>query len=194
MTDPSTNLKDQRGHTGTDAASLRAVALMRSLFWQNVMREMLSSLAMISGKQSGLPGVVDATGAPVDADLFDGRLAVVTRLGQRIPIAAVSPLFACGIASTLADRCLSSAVECTVFQIQTPGGEVFTLPLHEIQGFHSLNADLIERLKDATRNDSTDGDISEPFGFAAYTSLTRTKFPAGVLAPYQFAENAEPAD
>lgn len=148
--------------------AMEGVTVARELFWQNVMREILTSLSVIS-----------STGAPAgEGDLFDGRLAVITQLGQRIPIAGVMPLFACGIDTSDTERELSLAVECTVFQIRTPGGEVFTLPLHEMRSFHSLSEELIERIRKESsgrQDDSTEE--HEPFGFAAYTSLARTKLP-----------------
>ena len=161
------------------SGNIEGVTAARELFWQNVIREMLTSLSVLgASKDKDKPLAVDAAGlpVPVQGDLFDGRLAVVTSLGQRIPIAAVSPLFACGIQTSDADRALSMAVECTVFQINTPSGEVFTIPLHEIRGFHSLSEQLIDQLKDASTA-AGDSDQAEPFGFAAYTSLARTNLP-----------------
>jgi hypothetical protein len=77
-----------------------------------------------------------------------------------------------------ASRELSTDVQCTVYQIRTPEGEVHTLPIHEIRSFHSLSPDLIERLKQAARaQNAADGkpDLGEdvPFGFAAFTSTAR---------------------
>ena len=98
----------------------------RELYWQNVIREMLSALAVAAAESGGRlgSGAADkATGsAPID-DMFDGRLAVVTRLGQRIAIADVVPLFACSVPGQKAssnDRHLSMDVQCTIFQIHTP--------------------------------------------------------------------------
>ena len=70
-------------------------------------------------------------------------------------------------------------MECTVFQIRTPPGEVFTLPLSEIRGFHSLSPELVEKLQrqaEAQLNHLTGGPDEEnqqPFGFAAFTSLSK---------------------
>jgi len=125
---------------------------------------------------------LDPAGQPLQGDLFDGRVAIITTLGQRIPIGAVYPLFACGIQTTEAYRALSLAVECTVFQIHTPGGEVFTIPLHEVRAFHSLSEQLIDQIKDASAGQGG-ADQQEPFGFAAYTSLARTNLPAEVISP-----------
>jgi len=181
------------------------VGELRELFWQNVIREMLTSLSMLSMKleaQAGAekmdPGQViidtpDGTivhGGPSEqneheeaeieeASLFDGRLAVITTLGNRIPIADVHPLFACGVTHNSDARSLATAVECTVFQIRTPPGEVFTLPLSEIRGFHSLSPELIEKLQrqaEAQLNHMSGGPDEEnqqPFGFAAFTSLAQ---------------------
>jgi hypothetical protein len=61
------------------------------------------------------------------------------------------------------------AVECTVFRIQTPEGEVFTFPVHEIRGIASLTEELIKQLEQASlgrmRPDSA---APGPFGFAAF--------------------------
>lgn len=185
------------------------VAELRELFWQNVIREMLTSLSMLSMKLEAqrqaeriTPGSViistpegtitqggsDAETADEaeeegdvsdEASLFDGRLAVITTLGNRIPIADVHPLFACGITSNASERSLATAVECTVFQVSTPQGEVYTLPLSEIRGFHSLSPRLVAMLQqqaEAQLNQITGGSGSEtdqPFGFAAFTSLAK---------------------
>jgi len=139
----------------------------RELFWQNVVREMLTSLSVLHAKLEAQPPQ-----DPAEENIFDGRVAVVTTLGARIPIGSVTPLFACGIAETAAERALSQDVECTVFQIETPEGEVFTLPLQEIRSIHALSHELIEQIKAATGG----GDPAEmPFGFAAFTSLARSR-------------------
>lgn len=183
----------------------RHVGELRELFWQNVIREMLTSLSMLSMKMEAQAGaqkmadnqvIIDTPegtmtqGGSPDVDdededesgeesLFDGRLAVITTLGNRIPIADVHPLFACGVTNNADDRSLATAVECTVFQIRTPPGEVYTLPLSEIRGFHSLSPELVERLQrqaEAQLNHLTGGPDEEnqqPFGFAAFTSLAK---------------------
>src|SRR4051812_39766329 len=114
---------------------LEGVATARELFWQNLMRVMLTSLSVLSAsrrKRRSLPeGEQRDQGRQGDqttkdqaergdqppGDLFDGRLAIVTSLGQRVPIGAVYPLFACGIPTSDGDKSLSMAVECTVFQV-----------------------------------------------------------------------------
>jgi hypothetical protein len=153
----------------------------RELFWQNVMREMLTSLSVMTagGIGYGTPGP-DGKPTPV---LFDGRLGVITSSGSRVPIAAVVPLFACGVGGTEQDKALSIAVECSVFQLHTPKGEVFTLPLHEMRGFHSVSEELMERMAKSVRDKSRSRDereSAEPFGFAAFTSIARSR---GSAAP-----------
>lgn len=138
----------------------------RELFWHNVVREFLTNLAIVSAQHSTLPSV------PED-NPFDGRLAIITSQGVRIAIGAISPMFACGINGSQDDRDLSMDVECTVFQIETPEGEVFTLPLHEIRSFHALTANLIEQIKAAARPEGESADGQMPFGFAAFTAMAR---------------------
>ncbi len=143
------------------------IVAARELFWHNAMREILTSLSVASlSRQSG-----DGQANPADA-LFDGRLAVLTRAGERIPIAEVFPLFACGINGSDSERALSIAVECTVFQIRTPDGQVFTLPLHEMRAFHALSPEIMKELQELARRIGEENDeerIKRPFGFAAFT-------------------------
>ena len=112
-------------------------------------------------------------------DLFDGRTAVITRLGQRIPIADVYPVFACSVPSASEhDRMLSADVQCSVFQIRTPSGEVYTLPVHEIVAVHALSEALVKRLEEAAAeafDKEQEGENHQPFGFAAFTSLARSE-------------------
>ena len=162
----------------------------RELFWQNVVREMLIGLAGVPSRQNepqpanGDANKPDANSADsaksdsaLDPALLDGRLAIITKSGQRIPIAAVFPLFAWGVSAPAArDLCL--AIECTIFQIKTPDGHVLTVPLHEIRTFHALSPELMERLersarRRAARRDAQGDDDAPPFGFAAFTSLAR---------------------
>jgi hypothetical protein len=160
----------------------------RELFWHNVLREILTSLSMLCALRPPAPtdqatkdaaadaaadGLVPADDSGFDPSLFDGRLAVMTRGGERVAIADVYPLFACGI-NTQKDRGLSVALECSVFQIRTPNGHVFTLPLHEIRAFHSLTPELMKRLERAARRRKGVKGAEEeqvPFGFAAFTSM-----------------------
>lgn len=165
----------QPGPPRPDAMDPDRMIAVRDLFWDNVVRDMLNALSVLAQQQP---------------DQFDGRFAVLTRWGERIPIAHVFPLFACSIPGTQEDRDMSAAVQCTVFRIVTPAGEVFTLPVHEIRSLHTLSSELVERLqKTAEKTDSPDGQAQRkrrrddgeeeesedkrPFGFAAYTSLPK---------------------
>ncbi len=162
---------------------------VRELFWQNVIREMLTALSTAAmrrdaeiqaAKRRVMTTSIDTAegrireavieSEPPEDNLFDGRLAVITSQGTRIPLAGVMPMFACGINTSDHERRLSVAVECTVFQLRTPTGEVYTLPLHEIRGFHALTPELVETLKSQA---SPGLQADEPFGFAAFTSLAR---------------------
>lgn len=105
---------------------------------------------------------------------FDGRMGVVTTHGVRIGIADVYPLFACTIGETNLERALSEDVQCSVFQIRSPQGEVFTLPVHEIRSFHSLSEELMAQIASAGSGEDEEGTrTSVPFGFGAFTSLAR---------------------
>jgi hypothetical protein len=159
---------------------LTGVVQARDLFWRNVMREILTSLSVASlsrrtaQEQAGADGQGDAE--PEGEDLFDGRLAILTHAGERIAIAEVYPLFACGIQTSRSSRALSMAVECSVFQIRTPSGEVFTLPLQEMRGFHAMTPELMQALSDEARKRAEETSMektAEPFGFAAFTSLAK---------------------
>lgn len=164
---------------------------MRDLFWQNVMREMLTSLAVMwqqladGPPQSETPSEAppkapaepssDQQANTPDPALFDGRLGIITRGGDRIAIASIVPLYACG-ASAPSARDLALAIECTIFQIRTPDGHVFTIPIHEIRSFHALSPEVMQRLERAARRRAARRESDEdapPFGFAAFTSLTR---------------------
>jgi len=164
---PATVVRRAQAAPTTGAAY---TAANRELFWNNVMREMLSALSVMWAKRS------DAPPPAGEEDMFDGRLGIITVTGQRIPIGSVFPLFACGVPQNVADRRLSMEVEFTVFQIGTPEGQSFTIPLHEIRAFHSLSDTLVETLKKASADaqaPDANGD-QMPFGFAAFTSLART--------------------
>lgn len=106
---------------------------------------------------------------------FDGRMAVITQLGVRIAIADVYPLFACSVGETSLERALSEDVQCSVFQIRRPQGEVHTLPVHEIRSFHSLSEQLMRQIAAASsREDQSGVKTTVPFGFGAYTSLAKS--------------------
>ena len=187
---------------GVVSDSLTRTIRARQLFWNNVMREMLCSLAMMSSQAAAVtppdrprqlvPGDVGATPvipsdeSPARLPIFDGRLGVILANGTRVPIANIRAVFALGVTKTARDRWLSETVECTVFEITTPEGEVLTLPLHEIRAFHSLSEDLLKKLEDASRSQGSEDDQEHPFGFAAYTSLSRSRqepdIPAAGLA------------
>jgi len=137
---------------------LESIASVRELFWSNVIREMLVSLATAHANKDG-------------NDIFDGRLAVVTSLGERIPIADVKPVMNYGVNDAGLGRQLSAMLQCTVFQIITPAGEVYTLPVHEIRGFHSMSEELLRQIEAAAPKPESEGE--QPFGFAAFTSLSR---------------------
>ena len=217
MDQPHPHTPNPAAFSGSDTGLAQyrpPVGELRELFWQNVIREMLTSLSMVSMKLEAehhaervAPGsvIIDTPegtitqGTPIgpgtedgeegedleveveseEASLFDGRLAVITTLGNRIPIADVHPLFACGVTHNSDERSLATAVECTVFQIRTPQGEVFTLPLSEIRGFHSLSPELVEKLQmqaEAQLNQLSgrpNEENQQPFGFAAFTSLAK---------------------
>lgn len=164
-----------------------AAMARRELFWNNVIREMLTALsAMRLARDSQ---VYDPSAEEHLRDTFDGRLAVVTSLGARIPIAEVHPLFACSVNTSAEQRELSEQVQCTVFQIRTPGGEVYTLPVHEIRSFHALTPELLAQIEAQARaqdeaaaagrgEPAEDQDTKRPFGFAAFTSLSQPGKPA----------------
>lgn len=126
----------------------------RTVFWQNVVREMLVALPALGAAHP---------------QVMDGRIALLTRGGERIPIAGVEPLFPCSVAAPETIQ-LCMAVQCTVFNIRTPSGEVFTVPLEEIRAVHSLSDELVRQLEQAVEEISGGGN-GEPFGFAAFTSL-----------------------
>lgn len=164
----------------------------RELFWQNVVREILTELSTICALRAPElpPGSAEqpkpAAEAPsnksepspdepaFDPSMFDGRMGVITTTGQRIAIANVACLFGAG-PTKAGERGLSLAVECSVFQIRTPDGHVFTLPLHHIRAFHSVSPELIERVQKShsRRRSRRNGEPPLPFGFAAFTSMAR---------------------
>lgn len=174
------------GQTPTPPASIQRVhpaelvQVRRDLFWQNVVREVLMGLAAAAAESAGRlePSAAAAASGttPVD-DMFDGRMAVITTLGQRIPIADVVPVFACSAPRTSNDRLLSADIQCTVFRIRTPGGENYTLPITQIVGVHSMSDALAEQLEAAAQEmEEEDADGNKmPFGFAAYTSLAQAE-------------------
>jgi hypothetical protein len=195
--------------SSTRSLSPRETQSYRELFWQNVMREVLVSLMLSTSKDAAAAGAAGAgeaggarsgatkSGAPAagSSHVLDGRLGVITHNGQRIPIAGIFPVFAASMAHSQQELAMSALLQCTVFQVHTPGGEVFTLPLHEIRGFHSLTEGLMAELEANARAESTgESAQQEPFGFAAFTSLSRAGLPhdegvqdkaAGTDAPFE---------
>lgn len=142
------------------ATDPRETKLLREMLWHNVVREMLCALCLETGQ-------ADATGKP---RVLDGRLTIITFRGERIPIGAVRPLMNFGVGRTREEKMLSMMLQGTVFQIVTPDGDVFTLPIHEIRGLHALSESIMQQLQAAA--ESSEGEQpGVPFGFAAFTSL-----------------------
>lgn len=162
-----------------DPYPVARVQIRRDVFWQNVCREILLGLAAAASESAGRSGIgpTDAEMSPSPtSELFDGRMAVLTVSGQRIPIADVYPVFAFSVPGDMESRIRSSDVQCTVFRITTPTGENFTLPISQIVGVHSFSQSLIEQMEQAQDAlDDADADDGVPFGFAAYTSLARSE-------------------
>jgi hypothetical protein len=150
----------------------------RDVFWSNVVREILMALAAAAASSSGRldpgPAAASASTSPVD-ELFDGRMGLITTLGQRIPIADIVPVFACTMTGCKSAQTRSSDVQCTVYRITTPTGESYTLPISQIIGVHSLTEALIEQLEEATAEYDEDTGDRIPFGFGAYTSLAQSE-------------------
>ena len=91
----------------------QAAIARRELFWNNVIREMLTALSVMRLARDSQ--VYDPQAEEHLRDTFDGRLAVVTSLVARIPIAEVHPLFACSVNSSAEQGEISEQVQCTVF-------------------------------------------------------------------------------
>jgi hypothetical protein len=141
----------------------RAIAHTRTLFWHNVVREMLNDLSIM---------------CQTHPDLFDGRFGIVTHQGVRVGIKSIFPLFACSIPGTSWEREASVAVQCTVFRIATPDGEIYTLPVHEIAAVHSMTPELIEQMSRAEQEIEGDQEGEKrPFGLAAFTALPKVPTP-----------------
>ncbi len=157
---PQKNCKSEPLPKGMTLEDLQSVASVRELFWTNVIRELLVSLATAAADESNQ-----------DRSVFDGRLAIVTTRGERIPIANVKPIMGFGVNDSGLGKKLSAMLQCTVFQILTPAGDVYTLPVHEIRGFHAMSEDLLRQIEAPTPG--RDGEEDKPFGFAAFTSIAR---------------------
>lgn len=156
------------------------VQARRDVFWQNVTREVLMAMAAAAaantGRVSPTPKGAASSPSPV-SDMFDGRMGIITTLGQRIPIADVIPVFAVSRPGCPEDRARSNDVQCSVFRISTPSGESYTLPIHHITGVHSMSDALANQLEAAARQmeETDETGTALPFGFAAYTSLARSE-------------------
>lgn len=131
---------------------------LRTSYWQNVVREMLAAFSILTHRMP---------------EIADGRVSIVTTLGERIPLAGVEPLFPCTVVNDPRERQLCIAVQCTVFNIRTPLGEVVTIPLHEIVSVRVLSDELMRELEEAFNTSGANGEKGEPFGFAAFTSLAK---------------------
>lgn len=179
-------------------ASASHAADLREAFWHDMCREILTTLSAEGLRRAekspgiDLPGggqmVSSVSPAPPEPELFDGRMAVLTHGGERIAIGEVYPMLACGISGDEADRAVSQAVECSIFQIKTPAGELWTIPVHEIRAFHALTPELMKQIEQAGRQNrsrrrgSEDRDM--PFGFEAYTSLAKGERDRQEADPY----------
>jgi hypothetical protein len=154
------NPKPANGRASVLQMAPEQFVALRDLFWHNVVREMLTGLMVVAEKRP---------------ELLDGRFAVLTQGGERIPIAQVTPVFGMSMRGNAAEQQASTAVQMTVFRVATPDGEVFTLPVHEIRGFHELTPELLARLQQAEDMEETsagDGQ-SRPFGLAAFQALPK---------------------
>ncbi|MBL8886581.1 MAG: hypothetical protein JNK16_07965 [Phycisphaerales bacterium] len=140
----------------------RETKLLREMLWHNIVREMLTALCLETGQ-------ADASGKP---RVLDGRLTVITFRGERIPIGAVRPLLNFGFGNTRAEKQLSMMLQGTVFQVITPDGDVFTLPIHEIRGLHALSESIMQELQAAAES-IENTEPHKPFGFAAFTSIAQ---------------------
>lgn len=199
LTDPSgyghvPSAADAAG--ASEAFPIARTQIRRDVFWQNVCREILMALAAAASHASGRldegPAAAENSPSPVN-ELFDGRMGLITTLGQRIPIADVVPMFAYSMAGCADDRARSGDVQCTVFRITTPTGETYTLPISQIVGVHSLSASLIEQIEDSEEGQEDEqGRI--PFGFGAYTSLARSEQQARQQAGQQGDQDPDSPD
>jgi len=171
---------------------------LREAFWHDMCREILTTLSVEGLRRRNKPAGVPLPGGgqlvstvvppPSEPELFDGRMAILTHGGERIAIGEVYPMLACGISGDMADRTVSQAVECSIFQILTPAGELYTVPVHEIRAFHALTPELMRKLEQAGRVNRSQRKGSEnrdmPFGFEAYTSLARAEREQQAVDPY----------
>ncbi|MGD1915800.1 MAG: hypothetical protein ACFCBV_06410 [Phycisphaerales bacterium] len=180
------------------ATSARNAVELRQAFWHDMCREILTTLSAEGLRRQDRPAGVELPGGgqlvstvtppPSEPELFDGRIAILTHGGERIAIGEVHPMLACGINGDLADRTVSKAVECSIFQVMTPAGELYTVPVHEIRAFHALTPELMKKLEQAGRVNRSQRSGAEdrdmPFGFEAYTSLARAEREQQSADPY----------
>lgn len=182
------NRRSGPGMASTQASATHAMSL-REAFWHDMCREILTTLSVEALRRRERPvavalpegGQLVSPQKPEgpESELFDGRMAILTHGGERIPIGEVYPMLACGVNGDAATRVVSQAVECSIFQVLTPAGELYTLPVHEIRAFHALTPELMRQLEEAGRQNrsrrSGGEDRDMPFGFEAYTSLARAE-------------------
>ncbi len=152
------------------------IDMTRRLFWENVVRDMLTGLSVELGRARAEQMKANAGQAdPQAVPMYDGRVAVITRLGARIPIADVQPMLACSVAGNPSQRSISADVQSTIFQIRTPAGEIFTLPLAEIATVHVLSPEVMAQLESANARNTGEGEgEARPFGYRAFTELARS--------------------
>lgn len=188
------------GRSGSKGSSALASAshamALREAFWHDMCREILTTLSAeglrrrekTPGMELPGGGQLVSSFTPPEPELFDGRMAVITHAGERIAIGEVYPMLACGISGDEADRAVSQAVECSIFQILTPAGELWTIPVHEIRAFHALTPELMQQIEQAGRQNRSrrhgGEDRDMPFGFEAYTSLARGERERQEADPY----------
>lgn len=191
---------------GRMASADHAMSLRRA-FWQDMCREILTTLSVEGLRHREQASTLELSGggqlvsnvtpepasneeskADPGGSLFDGRMAILTHGGERIPIGEVYPMLACGVNGDPADRVVSQAVECSIFQVLTPAGELYTVPVQEIRAFHALTPELMRKLEQAGRDNRSrrrsGSDRNMPFGFEAYTSLARAEREQQSADPY----------
>lgn len=153
-----------------EAMSPRQVLELRQLLWTNLLRETLSALCMETERLER----ARRDGAEPDggAHPLDGHVALMTATGERIQVAGVKPAMQFAVARTAHERQVAMALDSTIFQIRTPAGDIFTLPVSEVTGIHGLSDSIMRQLQAAERP-SDEGQEAQPFGFAAYTSVAR---------------------
>lgn len=174
-------IEPTRMHDGAHEWPNRRVLHRRELFWSNIVRDTLMALSAVAAHASGrvAPSPTAAAFSPAPSHpVLDGRIGIVTALGQRIAIADVLPVFAVTDVSCREGRERSEDVQCSVFRITTPSGEIFTLPISQIIAVHALSDELLKQLEHRASMNALEAGASDdgvPFGFKAYTSLARSE-------------------